>query len=455
MTSRCFRALAPALALLITGCDKAAPAGDPARPDSYALRLPIEPAKGDGAQRIVLPAQALVALQRADGADLRVFDGRGRMLPLARLSAAEAETRQTLPVPTYAVSGPADNALHTPDVTIRIANGAGVLVDAQGSALSGTAQVTLAALLDTRVLEQPVVAVTLDADLPAGQPVTFTAEASDNLKDWTFLADKVLFHPADAVAPLGPDRIDLPGQPLKGRYLRISWSGEAGVTIRSAQVTTATAAPVPRIAIATSGAALDTPHELRFDLPAGTPPAAIRVTEAAPDGILPVQLYGRNNREQPWTLLGAGTVRQDARAGGNLIDTSGSAFVSFRLEADKRTSGFSATPRLELLYAPVTLLAAFNGAPPYTLAAGNKAATEVWLARQEVAPDDGPAPDGLPLATAKSDSAPPALAVAPAAPGNPFTGTRAALWAALLAGTAMLGFAAIRLLRGNAEEVRP
>lgn len=60
------------MALLIlsaTSCDRA-PA-DPSRPDAFALQLPLKPAADGALQRLTLPAEALVALQRRDLGDVR------------------------------------------------------------------------------------------------------------------------------------------------------------------------------------------------------------------------------------------------------------------------------------------------------------------------------------------------------------------------------------------------
>ena len=48
--------------------------------------------------------------------------------------------------------------------------------------------------------------------------------------------------------------------------------------------------------------------------------------------------------------------------------------TSFRVEADSRTAGFSAVPKLDLLFDPVELLVALSGTPPYRLAVGQASA---------------------------------------------------------------------------------
>ena len=101
-------------------------------------------------------------------------------------------------------------------------------------------------------------------------------------------------------------------------------------------------------------------------------------------------------------------------------------------------------PRVELLTAPIVVLAAFNGNPPYTLKLGNAAAESAYFERREL------------LGRPRSDAALPEAQVnaGPAAPLNISRSAdgllslrKLALWAALLAAVAVLGFAALRLMR--------
>ena len=56
----------------------------------------------------------------------------------------------------------------------------------------------------------------------------------------------------------------------------------------------------------------------------------------------------------------------------------------YRVLADPRSPGFATMPRVELLTAPIVVLAAFNGNPPYTLKLGNAAAESAYFKRREL-----------------------------------------------------------------------
>ncbi len=428
--------------LLLAAC-QGEKAGGPKGQEGFAFRAAVEPQGSAALQKVEVPAAGLVALKREDMGDIRVFDGRGRPLSIARLDAAAQGAQQRHTVPTYPIAGTAA-APSGPAVSIEIAQpGQTVSVETNGGAAAND---TAAALLDTRALDEPAIALVLDADLPAQAPVTFTLEASADLKSWEPLGDKVLFSPGEGRAPLGGARIALPGIDLARRYLRLSWKAAPGIALRKAEVITAKTAPPPRVSLATKGAKLDDAHNLRFYAPSPAPLAAVGVAGTQADGVVPIKLYGRQADEQPWMSLSAATVR----AGGKpaVLELGGARYAQYRIEADERSAGFTEVPKIELEVEPVTLLAAFNGQPPYRLAAGNAKAAGKLFAPGDLAEPKLLASD-IPFAKVES-AAPPVIALDAGRADGPFTPGKLVLWGALLLGTAVLAFGAVRLLRANA-----
>lgn len=411
-------------------------------PEDFNFTAMVEPQGSAALQRIEVPAAALVAIKRADLGDIRVFDRRGKALSIARLDLATAGEQLSHSVPTYPIAGTAA-APGGPAVSIEIAQpGQTVSVEAGGGVQASD---MAAALVDTRTLEEPVVAVVLDADLPAQTPVAFTLEASADLKTWDQLGDKVLFSPGAGQAPLGGARIALPGVDLHQRYLRLSWKTAPGIAVRRADVVTAKAAPPPRVSLATTGAKLDDAHNLRFSAPWPAPLTAVGVTGTGADGVVPVKLYGRDADEQVWQPLSAAVLRPGGKPA--LLELGGARHAQYRIEADERSAGFSEAPQIALEVEPLTLLAAFNGQPPYRLAAGNSKAEGKLFAPGDLAEPKVLAGE-LPLA--KVEAAPPSVIALDAGQADgPFTPRKLVLWGALLLGTAVLAFGAIRLLRAN------
>ncbi len=439
-------------ALLAAACTSKQPPGADV-PEAYAVQLAVTPAPGGGAQRIALPAVALVALRGASWGDVRVFDQRGRSMAIA----LEGELTGPESAPSFLeiAATPikaAEANLGDNQVSVRIEQG-GQAVGVEAGRAS-TAAPSEAVLLDTRSIVRPVDAIFIRATLPKYVAATVAIEASSDLKEWDLLGEKVLYRTDDN--PESPDvlansRFALHGADLRDRYLKLSWTSAPGVEVTGATVAMPPVRVQPRIALPTKGAALPSPHELAFAVRFSTRLAAIRVTETGPDGPVPVTLYGRDGPDRPWSVLAEGVLRQDGKP--VELELSGAKFDSYKLVADSRTAGFSRAPRLDLVVEPLTLLAVFNGQAPYRLASGNPLAQNRRLSVQDVA---GSAEKAVSLPTASVDpgTARGPIDVDPAVGQAARSSRQLVLWLALLAGTAVLAFAVWRLMRGSGTVTR-
>ena len=441
-------------ALLIASCGKAPPA-DPNRLESYAVKLAVTAQPGDPLQHLDLPAKALAELQNADLTDIRVFDAAGKALPIALLRGdpiAQAEQKRAQ-VKAYPVVGTAD-ALRVRGISLSIDDGkVAHIVGLDGPATAAKAEV-VAALLDTRSVTDPAIAMELDADLPIQQPITVTLESSADLKNWEPLGEKVMFRAAQGLAVLGSGRIELPSADLRDRYIRVGWA-TAGlllepVAVRSAAVITSKRGPLQRPEAQTIGVEQAGAHDLRLALPFKGPIAGLRVSQAGQGVVVPVRLYGKASAEASWVPLAAGTVRS-GRAGASILETGGAAMTFYRIEADQRTAGFAQPPQVELLFDPVELLIQFSGNPPYRVGAGLAGAPNAFLTPEEIEPGAGQRLAGI--AQAKSGGGPSAaVSVAPAAAARGLADKRLVLWLVLLAGVGVLALALARLLKGSAAK---
>jgi hypothetical protein len=272
---------------------------------------------------------------------------------------------------------------------------------------------------------------------------------SANLNDWEPLAQKVLFRPAAGGPMLGGEQVTLNGADLHGRFVGISWTGSSGVALTGASAVMAGSTEAGRVAVATAPLSLTDAHQLQLQLPDNGRLAALRVTVAPADGIVPVRLYGRSPGRDAWSALGAATL--SGERGPSTIELPAVPMASYRIEADRRTAGFSAAPRVELLFDPVELLAALSGTPPYRMAVGQPAAQPNYLTLAEVA-GTGASLDlaRLPRATIVSaDGSPPAIPVQGQAADGMRDRRKLILWAALVLGTLVLAWAAFRLARAS------
>ncbi len=415
--------------------------------EAYGVRLPIQPAPGASVQRIALPAVALRAVQRADLGDVRVFDRSGRALPIALAGAGPSQAgRLRTRLKTYPILGrPGALKLTGLSLTFDEDRAARVVgVDGRIETSAADDVVTLGTLLDSRAVKQPAMGLLLDADLPISQPVSFRVEASTDLTDWRPLAQKVFFRAAPADQSVTSELIGLNGADLRGQYLRVTWSAAsrllAPVRIRGATVTTAAASGgADRVIVEASTPPLGDPFQLRFALPFGAPVAALRIVPPAGTALIPVTMFGRADREQPWTRLGDATVYRMISNGtertNGAIELPDGIFREVRIDADRRSGGFPAAPHVELHFAPRQIIALLSGPAPFTLAAGSATAGNAYLPVGKLIPDGRI--DQLPSAIVRTDPGSVLELASSAGTGTPRR--TIILWLALLLATLTLG----------------
>lgn len=448
MLVRLVRSLLPVSAMLALAACTAEEAPEPKKPDEYAQVLALAPKANDKLGRVVLPAAAVAEIVRPDLGDVRIFDAKGRKLSLAlaygrsgESSLLKAHDFSAIPL----TEGPDGTAVPVP-VEVKTGD-ASVAVSATDAAQATDKRA--AVLIDTRTLTLPVVGIELAAELPKQVPVTFTLESGADLKTWEPLADKVLLRPGNDPEVLGQPRIALPAVNLKDRYVRISWENGPDIAVTGAKVLEAVERQPSRVDLETSGAQLSGPHELRFAPQIAVPISAVKLELTGSDGIVPVQLFGRDDPSDPWGLLANGTLKQGE--GPVNLELSGATLREYRIVADPRSAGFSKVPEVTLAVEPITIFAAFNGEGPFNLAVGHPDAKPAWFDPA----DFGTASDLLRAwrlsAEVESAGEAPVIKLAPAAPESPYDTRKIALWAALVLGALVMAFAAWRLVRAQSR----
>lgn len=425
-----------ALLLLAAGCGKSEGDTGP-QPHEFALSLKVE-APGAQLLRIDLPPAALIAIQRGDKGDIRIVDAHDRPLSMAFVEpgAAKRNEVQLDAIPFGEIgSSPAS------PVSIRVdQDGRSVRVQAESGEANHSGH---SVLFDTRKVREPAVGVSLKVSLPKQKPVTVSIAASTDLKTWEPLAEQVLFRAGGGAELLGGSQISLAATNLYGRYLRASWSDTTQLNITGATILTSSNPPLPRVSIPIKGLQLANAHDVSFAIPPGLRPTAMQVTMTGKDGVMPVRLFGRDNSESPWTLMALASLKQGGP--GAILDIGERPTRFLKLEADRRSAGFSQVPKIVLQYAPITLAVAFNGDGPYRLLVGNPEAKAATFALSELAPKNAP----LAAAQVVGSQAQVELAVGDGADDSRVTLRVIALWAALLAGVVLLGYAAYKLMRAN------
>ena len=429
----------------------AAPAGSDDDPRSYARRVPIVVAPGSTVQRVTMPAAVLAASRTANLSDVRVFDATGRPMPIARVAPAAGPARR-YDLSARPILGAVD-ALKVTGVSLRL-DGAGNARVAQvyGTPSGRPAEaIMLGVLLDTRVAAGRGDALTLDADVPRAQPVTFTVEASANLKDWRALGEQVVYRSTDNAGIA----IKLGSAVLDDDYFRVTWRAAsrllAPVTIRKAALLMQPAA-APYVSIAASLPPLADAHAVEFEWPSASVIDTLELVPTGNDVIVPVRVFGRDDREQPWTPIGSGTALRAGTEGPSSRDIAlnGGAYRTVRIEADQRSPGFTSPPAIRLGFSARAILFLAAGKPPYILTSGRANAPDVYLPAGALMSQAS----GGPVPSATTAAAEFVLRLAPVHDASAIR-RQTLLWGLLLAATALLAAMAwVLWKRGVAAQPR-
>ncbi|MFS0774030.1 DUF3999 family protein [Sphingomonas sp. 1P08PE] len=435
------------LALLVA----AAPAGSDGDPDAYRVHIGVTPGSGSIVQRLSIPAAILVAAQTPDLSDLRLFDARGRAMPIARAPAGPGALRRDT-LKAMPILGSADE-LNVKRVSLRLdTQGRARIAQVEGDvAHIAGGSIVLGALFDARAISGSARAIALDIDVPESQPVTVRVEASHDLSTWRRLGEKTVYRASSANADETSATVALGMAPIADDYLKVTWSTASRalspVVVRGASVVSRRSGPA---AMTYAEATLPPPRDhgaLLFAVPFATPIATIRLVPQGDDVLVPVRILGRDDAEQPWTLLGTGTA---ARAAPADIALGGRAFRTLMIEPDPRTPGFTSPPAIRLGFAARDLLFLAAGTGPYVLAAGRAGTSDAYLATDSLTAQA----EGKPAATAVAAAGDPRVSL-PEITDASIGRRKITLWAVLLFATGLLGLFAWTLWRRNAADAAP
>lgn len=428
-------------------------------PQAYATLVALQPQGSESLQRLRLPLAVLQASRAAGWADLRVFDGEGRALPIAW-----SGTPQAAPPP---LREHALTPLRWPGTAPRSGSeAAGVMVEAgdvrvqirrpvPGSAASATSQpdiwfLDLAALGDERPR-----ALRLDwAPLPDGQGLVrqLRAEASTDAQQWRAVGSAVLVElPAAAgeARHLVQSRLALAPLDATLRYLRLSADGPW--PLRAVQAEVQVDAPDDELSL----------DSLRLPLPADgviDPGAALPLrglalhfeggTGVAPFSLLRPLAPAVTGQPTAWQVVASGTAYR-LQQGGSTIESPPlplSVAPAARWQLRFAPEATLRPQAVTLRWRAPELVVATSGRPPYRLAVGRADASPALLPLATLMPgyrsgDEHRLPQASldPLAARSGTDGP--------LDADPAALRRWLLWAALAAAVVGLGVLAWRLAR--------
>jgi hypothetical protein len=414
--------------------------------------------------RLDLPATLRLASQRADFADIRVFDAQGVAMPFSLLRPQTeykvSEQRQEVAIfPLYSESqSDAD-----PAPTVRLqSNARGTLIEVIPDAGEAETQagVRRGWLLDTSGIEGEMVRMSLDwvaaEEIPSLQ--RFAIEGSDDLQQWHALGTGQAVHMTFDGAEIDQREVRLPG--LSNRYLRLIWQqpSQAPMLQGVSVVENRTLSKIPSLSWSSPLSAERTADgDYRLQLPRAMRLERMRIGLPQINTLAPLTVSGgyldRKGREV-WSPLGEGLVYRLSLNGDeaqqNEIPLSSRAFDLFRVQA---SGGGLDMPRLKIKLglAPMQLVFLARGEAPYRLSLGNRKAVMAGLPLDSLMPPiEGVTPEA---STARLGEA---MGTVPAAEAMSGAGGRAAwswknflLWGVLFVGVILLVFMTAHILRSS------
>lgn len=434
------------------------------QPADFAWRAEVDASPHQGLVRLPVPPQALARLQSASAADLRVFDERDRPVPFAlatppRPAAAPRERTAAFPaLPLFT----ADGAARAPQGAVQ------VRIEESGQRRSVWVQLgdvaappapaahrLPAALFDTRGLQDNITALVVRGRLPANVPVRLTVSTSEDLASWNSVSVRGRLYRFEGEGAPANDTLELPAPlPLKGRYLRVDWTGQEGVGVDAVTGLLAAATPpVPRPALDLPAPQADGPAALVWQTGFATPMAVLELSTERPNTLVPLRVLGRNLPSEPWRTLGhtvlyrLGPAGQESTSMPLQLQRASARYLRVEATHGLRLEGIPLAARV--LFDPLEVVFVAGDGGRHQLAAGRGDTPAAALPLGMLAGATATRVEALPAARiTEARSVPEAGRPAWAAWLPPGTDTRTfSLWLVLAVGVLVLGAVAWSLLR--------
>lgn len=394
-------------ALSISLLGAASLAAQTTSPGDYSHQASIDlPTPGAPFYRVELALDVLRATQRADRADLRVFDLQGKPVPYAWAGTAQNKqgqtTRETLGLFVLRVKADQPQAELNELQVQRNATGAVVSLRYRQQAGKQTrAELPESYLLQRAKPESKdrgaLTRLHLSWQaLPGAQAsgiASLDIESSDDLKNWTtVLRDAPLVDLRQGEATISRRLVELPSA-NNAPFFRLRLNG-AKWLVTEVQGEWVAQNPGPALKTLSLPATKSNANEVEFDLGGALPVQRLALRLAQINSVVPIQWLSRDSPEQSWRPVSTTVAYRLANGGREQqsppveIGLHTSRYWLARVNAG--AANWGATPTLEAWYAAPQLVLLASGAQArYLLAFGQVAKPG----------QPGPTSQALPLAT--------------------------------------------------------
>jgi hypothetical protein len=412
----------------------------------FAYGMPITTPGDAAAYRFAVPLEVYQQVVRSDLADLRIFNGRGEVVPYAieRSTAATYARPAGKLLPLFALRDDSQAGLNALQITMASQGSAIRLQTSDSGPMSGR---VASYVLDCRGLDSRISA--MQVRWPDGAPDyagNIRVEAADVLGSWRIVTDSAPIANLHANgAQLIEDRMEFPA--TRAKFWRLSWLGTAPpFDLLSATVEPATVGDTfDRSQIVMTGTPDGTrPGEFQFDLRARLPIDRINLELPELNTLVEADFLSRSNATDPWRSVALGGFYRLKGADGELrngpiaTDIDSDRFWLVRIREPNNAMGRGAL-RLEARWRSPEVVFLARGSGPFTLAYGNGSLTAAESAL-------APLPTSV-TPTVATLGAPRTLGGAENRNrrSEALPWKRIILWTALLAGVALLAGMAYRL----------
>ena len=438
------------------------------KPADYAYGLKIEASGSEALYDVTLPPAVYQGVTRRDLGDVRVFNGAGEVVPHAwrPRRTEKADAGATVALTLFPLKGPAGANVGALAISVRRSANGAVSVDVKSGGAPAPVQIIAGYLIDMSSQDRALRAVELDWKATEGFSGKLRIDASDDLASWRALVPGAPLLSLEVGGQrLQQKRVEVPQQ--KAKYLRLAWVNEGAKT------------PLPELIAASgelaekyieaarewskfSAAKGEKAGDYVFDVKGQFPMDRLRLELPEPNTIVQVEILARDKAEQPWRSVTRGVAYRLRQSGGEVaspdIAVGASSERWWMIRVDQRGGGLgSGVPALNAGWVPHQLVFAARGAPPFTLAYGNRGAQAGALPIESLIPgyrDDG----GASVRSVKTGAKPTVnVQVTSAQPQKELGGEarlqeqidwkRWSLWGVLGLGVLVLGAMAWRLVK--------
>lgn len=437
------------------------------KPLDYAFGLPIDASGSEALYDVSLPAAVYQGVTRRDLGDVRVFNGAGEVVPhaLRPRRTEKTDAGASVSLTLFALKAAAGANIDGLAISVRKSASGALSVDVKSSDAKPATLETVGYLIDMSAQDRALRAIDIDWKAVEGFSGKLRVDASDDLANWrTLVAAAPLLNLEVGGQRLQQKRIELPQQ--KAKYLRLAWLREGAQAMPELTAANGELADkvleAPREWAPFNASKGDKPGEYLFDFKGFFPVDRLRLVLPDANTIAQVEVLTRDKAEQPWRSVTRGVAYRLNRAGGEVVspDLTLSATTErwWLIRIDQRGGGIgSGMPVLHAGWVPHQLVFAARGAPPFTLAYGNRGVQPGALPIASLIPGYSEE-TGANVRTAKTGATPTVNVQAAAAQGQKELGgavrleeqvdwKRWTLWGVLGLGVLVLGVMAFRLMK--------